>query len=59
MRFVRTAALVNVIYDQAAGKSITRNGKTENSPALRSETFALTLGWAKDSWSVQKMQTVE
>jgi Family of unknown function (DUF6318) len=59
VRFLRTAALVNVTYDQAAGKSVAPTGKTENSPALRSETFALTLGRSKDSWNVEKMQTVE
>jgi hypothetical protein len=59
VRFLRTAALVNVTYDQAAGKSVGQSGKTENSPALRSEIFALTLGWSRNSWNVQKMQTVE
>jgi Family of unknown function (DUF6318) len=59
VRFLRTAALVNVTYDQAAGKSISGEGRTENSPALKSETFALTLSRLNDSWSVQKMQTVQ
>jgi len=59
VRFLRSVALVNITYDQATGKSIARNGKTENSRALRSEIFALTLGWSKDSWNVQKMQAVE
>jgi len=59
VRLLRGAALVNITYDQATGKSIARNGKTENSRALRSEIFALTLGWSKDSWNVQKMQAVE
>ena len=59
VRFLKTAALVSVTYDQTKGKSVAQNGRTENSPALRSETFALTLGWSKDSWNVQKMQTVE
>ena len=59
VRFLRSAALVNITYDQATGKSIARNGKTENSRALRSEIFALTLEWSRDSWNVQKMQAVE
>ncbi len=59
VRFLRSAALVNITYHQAAGKSIARNGKTQNSRALGSEIFALTLGWSKDSWNVQKMQAVE
>ena len=59
VRFLKTAALVSVTYDQTKGKSVAQNGRTENSPALRSETFALTLGWSRDSWNVQKMQTVE
>ena len=59
VRFLRSVALVNITYDQATGRSIARNGKTEKLRALRSEIFALTLGWSKDSWKVQKMQVVE
>ena len=59
VRFVKAAALVNVTYDQSAGKSVGRDGTTETSPALRAETFALTLEYSKGSWSVQKMQAVE
>ena len=58
VRFRRTAALVNVTYDQAAGKSTSGEGRAESSPALKSEIFALTLRQLNDSWSVQKMQTL-
>jgi hypothetical protein len=59
VRFVRSAALINVTYDQSAGKSIGRDGAIETSSAQRAETFALTLQYSKGSWTVQKMQVVE
>jgi hypothetical protein len=59
VRFTRTAALINVKYDQSAGKSISGDRKREDSPALRAETFAITLGYSEGSWSVVRLQAVE
>jgi Family of unknown function (DUF6318) len=59
IRFETSAALVNVTYDQAAGKSVNADGGIDSSPALRGETFALTLGRSKGSWSVRRMQSVQ
>ena len=59
VRFVSSAALVNVVYDQAAGKTIPGSGPTEATPALKSETFTLTLARTADSWTVEKLQVLE
>lgn len=59
VRFVTTAALVNVGYDQSAGTTTDSTGEVTKTQRLSNETFALTLSWASGRWSVQKFQVVE
>jgi Family of unknown function (DUF6318) len=59
IRFVATAALVNVTYGQSAGRTTTGTGNTQEVPAVAAATFAFTLSRSAAGWSVEKLQTVE
>jgi hypothetical protein len=54
----RSAALVRVDYDQAAGREIPASGAPVTVPAKRGLAFALALGRQGSGWIVVKVQTV-
>jgi hypothetical protein len=59
IRFVKSAALVNVTYNQAAGRTVAGNGEETTLPASTAEIFTFTLARARESWTVQKLQVVQ
>lgn len=59
IRFVKNAALVNIEYNQAAGKTIAGNGAVTSLSAMEAEIFTFTLSRMSGSWTVQKLQVVE